>query len=614
MNLGAEIRLLGDAYEGGFSCGMTMAYSETSRNLKRISKTTQGDGKVTLLEDKRGYKVRVVEKRAGEAIRVHTEFENCSDKEAVIELISSFALSDIKADKFHRMQSFWSAEGKLRTETVEDLHLERSWSGHGRRAEKFGNVGSMPVRKYFPFLVLEDSETGHFTGILMGNASSWQMEFSCKETQNFDVHGGIADREFGHWNKTVAAGEVFVTPDAIIAEGESLLDVCDKLVKAQRPDVSPVDMDLGIIFNEYCTSWGNPNADNVKRLSDKLEGRGIKYLVIDAGWYGLANDWMYSVGNWEINTERFPNGFKEVTDYIRSKGMIPGLWFELEVVATNSKYFNETEHLLKKDGYPVTVGGRRFLDMEDPWVTEHLTKDVIGTLKDNGFGYLKIDYNETIGMGCDGHDSLGDSLYSKIEASKRFIEKIKEEIPGIVIEICSSGGHRLVYSMLELASQASFSDAHETTAIPIIAANVHRVMNPFQSQIWSVLREKDDDSRLYYSLCATLLGRMCLSGDIYDLSDEHQRIVDEAIAFYGKASDIIKYGKTTLIKCDTIGYNEPTGQQLVVREFEGEKLVVYHRFKDSEPLTYELSEGNLIIAKFGVADRDFSACAMIVRD
>lgn len=171
-------------------------------------------------------------------------------------MLASFALKGIKADKIHRLQSFWSAEGRLRTETIEELHLEKSWNGCARRIEKFGNVGSMPVRKYFPFLALEDCETEEFTGILMGHASSWQIEISCKEVQELDVMGGIADRDFGQWMKRVLPGESFTTPDALIARGNSLADVCDKLIKAQRLNISPVDADMGIMFNEYCTSWG----------------------------------------------------------------------------------------------------------------------------------------------------------------------------------------------------------------------------------------------------------------------------------------------------------------------------------------------------------------------
>ncbi|MFR6332305.1 MAG: hypothetical protein ACLUOI_28255 [Eisenbergiella sp.] len=65
-----------------------------------------------------------------------------------------------------------------------------------------------------------------------------------------------------------------------------------------------------------------------------------------------------------------------------------------------------------------------------------------------------------------------------------------------------SGGHRLELSMMELVSQASFSDAHEMLAIPLIAANMHRVIRPEQSQIWAVLHAGDSDSRIFIPLPA----------------------------------------------------------------------------------------------------------------
>ena len=43
-------------------------------------------------------------------------------------------------------------------------------------------------------------------------------------------------------------------------------------------------------------------------------------------------------------------------------------------------------------------------------------------------------------------------------------------------ELCASGDHRLEPGMLGLFDFASLSDAHECTAIPIVAANLHRVM------------------------------------------------------------------------------------------------------------------------------------------
>ena len=94
--------------------------------------------------------------------------------------------------------------------------------------------------------------------------------------------------------------------------------------------------------------------------------------------------------------------------------------------------------------------------MEDEWVINYLGGKVIKLLKECGFGYLKVDYNDTIGMGCDGPESLGENLRKKVQATQEFFRKIKAEIPEIVIENCSSGGHRLEPSMMELVSRQAF--------------------------------------------------------------------------------------------------------------------------------------------------------------
>ena len=419
MELCTEMKLVGDTYGSGFGCGLTLTGSATIRGFEKMGE----DPSSLRYENGKGLALTVHKRQEQDALRVWTEFSNHGDEAVTLEMLASFALQDVEADAIYRLQSFWSAEGKLRRETVYDLHLEPSWSGHGVRAERFGTVGSMPVRKYFPFLALEDSRTGHVTAVQLYVGASWQMEVSCREKSGrLTVTGGLADREFGHWTRTVAPGESFTTPQAVIAQGEDLYQACARLVAAQHPAISPVDDHMGILFNEYCTTWGNPNLENLKAIADRLEGKGIQFFVIDCGWYGQGAEWPLSVGDWDVNTQRLPGGLREAADYIRSKGMVPGLWFEMESVGPKSRHYNDPTHLVKKDGVPLTVGGRRFWDMEDPWVVDYLTEKVIGQLKAGGFGYLKVDYNETMGLGVDGGHSLGDGLQRKVAASQRFFQ------------------------------------------------------------------------------------------------------------------------------------------------------------------------------------------------
>ena len=609
MELVTQMKLVGDAYAGGFSCGLTMSGSQT---MEKFSKCKDSDEE-SVYKNEEGIELVLKKEKDGQVTRVHTQLINGSSKKITVEMLASFGIKGIVADKIHRLQSFWSAEGKLRTESIYDLHLEPSWNRCGLRVEKFGNIGSMPVRKYFPFLALEDSKTGEVVGVQLYGASSWQIEILCKEDDTLSVFGGLPDQDFGQWSKNLLPGEYFETPQALIARGNSLYEVCDKLVKAQKPHISPIDSQMGIMFNEYCTTWGNPSYENMKKICDKIAGKGIQYLVIDSGWYGKNDNWWDSIGDWEVNEEKFPGGMKPIADYIRSKGMIPGLWFEMESLAHGSRYYEASEHLVKRNGVPLTVGGRRFWDMEDPWVVDYLSEKVIKQLKDSGFGYLKVDYNDSMGMGCDDPEGLGEGLRKKVRASQRFFEKIREEMPDIVIENCSSGGHRLEPSMMALASQASFSDAHEITSIPLIAANMHRVILPAQSQIWAVMRAKDIDERIFYSIISTFFGRMCLSGDIYDLSEHQWTLIEEGMAFYKKAANIIEKGTTILQKYCTESYNRPTGNQLVIRQWKNDYLVIVHRFEDSKEPDLEFLKGKEILAEYGKAEEDFSAKAWICR-
>ena len=605
-----QVKVRGDSYNGHYTNGISLANSESVRRCKEVYKD---DGKTVYEADR--YKVTAYHIPKGNVMQCYTVFENTSDEDITIDLLSSFCIDNIEADVLHRATSFWSAEGKLLTQKLTDLNMEPSWNKHGTRIEKFGQIGSMPVRKWFPYAVLENTSTGEFIGVQIYCASSWQIEVF-RTADPVSLCGGLADFDYGHWCKCIRSGESFTTPRAVVAKGKSLLEVSDKLVKAQNPRIADVDKDMPIIYNEYCTTWGNPTLDNVKKICEALKDTKVKYLVIDSGWYKQPDKfWWDTIGDWDESPELFPNGIKEMTDMIKSYGLIPGIWFEFEKAATLSQLYEQTEHLLKRFGDPINVDGQRFLDMRDDWCIDYLSKKVIDFLKKNGFGYIKIDYNDTIGVGCDGAESLGEGLRQSVLGTQKFFKKLSDEIPSLVIENCSSGGHRLEPSMMELVSQASFSDAHECKSIPVIAANLHRVIRPEQSQIWAVLRAADDIHRVNYILSSAFLGRMCLSGEIFDIDQRAWDTTHKAIDFYDEVKHIIKNGVTTVIDCKCNDYNNLTGYQAVLREYGDEALLVVHTFENgSNPDIEQYLSGYNIIDTFGSElDGDFRGKAFFLR-
>ncbi len=601
----AQVKMAGDPYPGAFAQGHTMRNSPSVDAFRFIDQTISSENRQTIiltkLENSRRHLMehRICWREDDSAFVVTTTFFNESDSPVTLEMLSSFSLGGITpfhpADapgrlRVHRFRSVWSAEGRLETQSIEQLHLERSWSGAGAFSERFGQVGSMPVRRWFPFVAVEDTGAGVVWGAQLAWAGSWQMEIF-RQHDDVCISGGLADREFGHWHKTLNPGESLETPPALLSCVQGGLDeLCDRLTAMQRHAVErqpEIEQSLPIIFNEWCTTWGDPSQEKVTAIARRLQGSDTTFLVIDAGWYKSGDtDWSSGHGDWVPSAKLFPEGLARTAALIREQGLIPGLWFEMETVGSQSVAFSLVDHLLKRDGIPVTVRQRRFWDLNDPFAVDYLTGKVIDLLESCGFGYLKVDYNETIGLGCEngGAESLGEGLRRQTLASYRFFEKIRERLPDLVIENCSSGGHRLEPSMLGLTAMSSFSDAHELPEIPIIAANLHRLMLPRQNQIWAVLHQADSDQRLRYSLAATFLGRMCLSGEIDRLNDAQLNIVHAAQRLYRHAAPIIKNGTSRRHGVIGESWRYPQGWQGVVRVYEDGKsaLVVFHVFSNQQ--------------------------------
>lgn len=596
-----QLRIAGEIAPGGFSYGRTShgfaAPNELSLNgQEEISDEDSTCIRTTLTAPSGLAVIHELSYRKGErALRCRTTLRNEGTDTVTVEALSSFSLGGITpyaADdapgrlQVHRFRSAWSGEGRACQDSIENLHLERSWSGASLQCERFGSVGSLPVRGWHPWLAVEDQAEGVIWAASLAHPGSWQMEI-VRQGDQLALSGGQADYEFGHWRKDLRPGESYqsplafltVTTDGVESAAERLADPLRQPPSEQSANEEP----LPIVFNEWCTSWGNPNHENIVALAQKLSGTGIRYLVIDDGWAQRSPEALLQEnGDWIVCPKAFPNGLKPTTDAIREHGLIPGIWFEFEVVNEGTEAWTQVDHFLKRDGKPLQVGTRRFWDFRDPWVHEYLTEKVTKLLRDSGIGYLKVDYNDTIGLGCDGAESLGEGLRQHLEGVQRFFRSLREALPELVIENCSSGGHRFEPSMVSLTDLTSITDAHESLDIPLISANALQIAPVSKNLIWAVLRDSDSMQRICYSLSATFLGRMCLSGDIPQLNEEQWTFTLRATRLYQQLAPILRDARFRRFGDWGDSYQHPSGGQAVRATAADQScvVVVWHAFEN----------------------------------
>ncbi len=569
-------------------------------SIKTLTETTNGCNILHTVTYVKGYK----------GLEIETEFINTKDSTVTLDMLSSFTLDNLSPFQiddapncynFHRFFGGWSLEGKHICQSIEELALEKAWTGFNGNNEKFGCKGSYPVKRYFPTAVFEDKSVGVMWAAQLAHNATWQMELT-RTGDALSFSGGLGDREFCGWKKDIKPHESFKAPKAYIATVKGdIFEACQAVVDMQKIAQKQYGEEgIPTSFNEYCATWGRPTQEKMLSYCKTAKKYGVKYVVIDAGWCEAGRE-QDGNGEWGIDTTIFPD-MKEMNRIIRSEGMIPGIWFEFEVTTEPSKMFGpEYDHMkLKKDGFVIKSKNiRSYWDFRREDVREYLYEKVIKMLKDNGFGYIKVDYNNGLEIEVDGAESGAEGLREHLSCVREFYKRIKEEIPDIIIENCASGGHRLEPSMMGVTGVSSFSDAHECVEIPYVAADLHNLMLPVQELIWAVLHEDDSRDRLIYSLAATFLGRVCLSGPIDKLAPWQESIVHEAMDFYSGLENVIKNGLTKIYGTRSECRRYPTGTQVVVRTTDDEALVVCHNFEGvGGKLTVDIPDGFKVANSF----------------
>lgn len=618
----------------GSGAGNTLKFGTSTEELKFKTQEKREEGDYiyieTILEAEEGYQIQhlVTYKQGQKGIEVKTMFVNKTGKTVTLDMLTGFSMDNLsplqRNDapyklKFHRFRGGWSLEGKHVAETIEDLNLENTWFRGVPESERYGMLGSHPVKRWFPFGCVEDVEHQIYWAAQMESNSSWQMELT-KDGDCYSLSGGIADREFGGWWKNIPDGEVFEAPKAYLSVSKKgLWDVCQNITDLFQEKVEKQpesEQTLPIMFNEWCTTWGNPTSETMLEIAKKLEHLPVSYLVIDAGWSAKEiedHDPQGGNGEWNYDVQKFPQGLLALSRQIKQMGFILGIWMEFEVTTEGTCVHGGTyERMhLHNNGQVIQTGKtRRFWDFRQPEVIEYLHKKVIDFLRDNEIGYLKVDYNGSIGSGCDGAESPGEGLRTQMRAVYDFFVQIRKELPDLVVENCASGGHRLEPLMMGVTAMSSFSDAHECLEIPYIAANLHQLILPRQSQIWAVISPELSIREIRYRLVSAMLGRFCLSGEITKLNEEQWEEVKQAVWFYEEIKEIVKTGRSYLVRNSTNNQHYLQGCQAVVRVNKDEILLVYHAFENPQKkIAGKLPEGHWKVAKRIGAD-----CDIVIED
>lgn len=478
------------------------------------------------------------------AIRAWTTVTNLSKYALGLEYVSSFSLTGMGKEKVEDLSerlklyiphNSWCRELDWREQTLTEAGLKKN-SRFATKRINISNTGTWSSKEYLPMAGLVDEEYRSAYLWQIENNGSWQWEISDISDYLYLKLSGPTENE-NQWHKELLPDETFESVKVAVAVGADFDGALGELTKYRRRIVTkhPVDAKLPVIFNDYMHClWADPTTEKLLPVIDRAAEAGAEYYCMDAGWYA-DGFWWDTVGEWQPIPWRFPNGIVEVFDYIKSKGMVPGIWLEIESMGVNCPILEQftDDCFFMRHGRRVIDHGRYQLDFRNEKVRKFATEVVDRVVTEYGVGYIKFDYNIEGGLGTEvDADSFGDGLLEYSRAFLTWLDEVLAKYPDLIMENCASGGMRMDYAMLQRLPIQSVTDMIEYQKMSSIAAVAATAVLPEQAAIWSYPRAHESNSAVAVNMINSMLLRMHLSGEITGLSEEQMAIVKEGVACY----------------------------------------------------------------------------------
>ncbi|HBL41449.1 MAG TPA: hypothetical protein DDY98_07785 [Ruminococcaceae bacterium] len=196
------------------------------------------------------------------------------------------------------------------------------------------------------------------------------------------------------------------------------------------------------------------------------------FLWMDAGWYEYNEGWYDGAGSWLPNKARFPDGLAPISEAAQKRGMKLLLWYEPERCCKGTRVYNEC---IKHPGWLVECDDNtNLVNLAFDGACDYLGDLVANSIKDNKVGFYRQDFNFTplnLWQEADKtyfNNRKGFEENHYVTNLYRYLDKLLEVNPGLIIDNCASGGRRLDLEMSRRSIPLWRTDYNCSTAEGVI--------------------------------------------------------------------------------------------------------------------------------------------------
>ena len=371
----------------------------------------------------------------------------------------------------------------------------------------------------------------------------------------------------------LAPGESYTTPQCLLCfSDDGMTGLTQQWHRYVRNtyNTSTSEQVRPVQLNTWEACYFGVNEATVIELIDEAADLGIERFVLDDGWFRNRNNDRTSLGDWQVDEEKFPSGLAPIAAYCHEKGLEFGLWIEPEMVSPDSDLCRaHSDWILGfANGPLIEARNQLVLDLDREEVTNYLFETISSLLAEIPISYLKWDMNRDIHQMENAQGQR--AVHRQTLALYALMARVRDHFPHVAIESCASGGGRIDMGVLRYASRFWPSDTND--ALDRIAV---------QRGFLSMLPPELMGSHVGPSPChitgrqhvmafragIALWGHMGVEADIRTLSEDDRSTLEAAISLHKQHRPLLHSGRYV--------EHEPHAQQVawsVVSEDQGEAL------------------------------------------
>jgi alpha-galactosidase len=364
------------------------------------------------------------------------------------------------------------------------------------------------------------------------------------------VTGGFNTFDFAYPLKT---GESLETPEFYAGFSQDGFGGASRILhRFERLEISPHGLQSRlrpVLYNSWEATEFAVNQAGQEQLADKAAKLGVELFVMDDGWFGKRNNDHAGLGDWFVNTQKFPNGLKPLIDHVNGLGMDFGLWVEPEMVNPDSDLYRaHPDWAMNFPGRPRSeLRNQLVLNMARSDVRDYIFGVLDKLATEYNIRYFKWDMNRIFsepGWPEQPPEAQRELWVQYVLNLYDIIDRLRAAHPQLEIESCSGGGGRVDLGILKRVDEFWTSDNTEALDRLKIQEGFSQAYAAKFMSAWvtDVPNQNGRSTPLQFRFLVAMQGALGIGSNLNRFSDADTALATRMVALYKQIRDTVQTG------------------------------------------------------------------------